>query len=76
MGVLARGLGVSENVETTKIDEVRNLLRVARLLSLTGPTTSLADDILEKIEMRNDEVLTEEALLAVLGGVGFPLDKA
>jgi len=36
----------------------------------------LADDILEDIEARNDEVLTEEAILAVLGdSFGFPLDK-
>ena len=66
--------------DATKIDEVREALEShARLLSAhrsKRATTSLADDILESIEARNDEVLTEEAILAVLGDAfGFPLDK-
>ena len=66
--------------DATKIDEVREALEShARLLSAhrsKRATTSLADDILESIEARNDEVLTEEALLAVLGDAyGFPIDK-
>ena len=64
--------------DATKIDEVREALEShARLLSAhrsKRATTCSRTTSSRKFEMRNDEVLTEEALLAVLGDAfGFPL---